>query len=184
MNSNQRSQGNNQSNNGGNEKFESSSRSGKVDESNARQESLSQQSQRLASQQSDKRDSEVGMDRPQENQEDPSWGRDGKAQPTGTDQLGNPGNRQSGKQQPDKQQQGMPQQGSQQQGMSSTDRTGSQTGNQQGASPHSGHMAADQKMDEDTGLSNTANRQLAENEQDSRQSHQSNVGRRSDMTAD
>ena len=57
MNSNQRSQGNNQSDNGGNEKFESASRGGKTDESNARQESLSQQSQQSASQQSGKRDS-------------------------------------------------------------------------------------------------------------------------------
>ncbi|NML62306.1 hypothetical protein HHL21_14715 [Massilia sp. RP-1-19] len=118
-------------------------------------------------------------DRPQVNQEDSSWGREGKAQPTGADQAGNPGNRQS------QQQQGNQQQGSKQQGgMPSTDRTGSQTGNTQGASPHSGHMAADEKMDEDTGLSNTVNRQSAENEQHGRQSQQSNVGRRSDMTAD
>lgn len=68
--------------------------------------------------------------------------------------------------------------------MSSTDRTGSQTGNMQGASPHSGHMAADQKMDDDTGLSNTVNRQSAESDQADRQTQQSNVGRRSDMTAD
>ena len=64
--------------------------------------------------------------------------------------------------------------------MPSTDRTGSQTGNEQSASPGSKRLAADDKMDEDTGLSNTANRQSAETDQ----TQQSNVGRRSDMTPD
>lgn len=177
MNSNQRSQGNNQSNNGGNERAESSSR-GPTDKNNERNEALSQQSQQSASQQSGQRNSEMEQDSNQMDQDDPSWGREGKAQPTGADQAGNAGNRQSG-------QQGSQQQGSQQQGaMPSTDRTGSQTGSMQGASPHKGHMAADQKMDDDTGLSNTANRQSAENTEGDKQTQQSNVGRRSDMTAD
>lgn len=45
-------------------------------------------------------------------------------------------------------------------------------------------LAGDQKMDDDTGLSNTANRQSAEIDQGSRQSQQSNVGRRDDGTPD
>jgi hypothetical protein len=44
-------------------------------------------------------------------------------------------------------------------------------------------LAADRKMDDDTGLSNTANTQLPIDER-ARQAEQSNVGRRSDMTAD
>ena len=44
-------------------------------------------------------------------------------------------------------------------------------------------LAADQKMDDDTGLSNTANKP-APIDDGSKQALQSNVGRRSDMTAD
>jgi hypothetical protein len=44
-------------------------------------------------------------------------------------------------------------------------------------------LAADQKMDDDTGLSNTANQRLPV-DQGARQAEQSNVGRRDDMTAD
>lgn len=44
-------------------------------------------------------------------------------------------------------------------------------------------LAADSKMDDDTGLSNTANRQQPV-DQGARQAEQSNVGRRDDMTAD
>jgi len=44
-------------------------------------------------------------------------------------------------------------------------------------------LAADQKMDDDTGLSNTANQELPV-DQGQKQALQSNVGRRSDMTAD
>ena len=39
-------------------------------------------------------------------------------------------------------------------------------------------------MDDDTGLSNTANREPSEPDQDVRQERQSNVGRRSDGTPD
>jgi hypothetical protein len=44
-------------------------------------------------------------------------------------------------------------------------------------------LAADRKMDDDTGLSNTVNKQPPLDER-ARQAEQSNVGRRSDMTAD
>ena len=50
--------------------------------------------------------------------------------------------------------------------------------------PAGSHLAADQKMDDDTGLSNTANREVSEAEQNERQERQSNVGRRSDGTPD
>lgn len=44
-------------------------------------------------------------------------------------------------------------------------------------------LAADQKMDDDTGLSNTVNQELPVDAR-TRQALQSNVGRRDDMTAD
>lgn len=44
-------------------------------------------------------------------------------------------------------------------------------------------LAADQKMDDDTGLSNTVNEQQPVDAR-ARQAQQSNVGRRDDMTAD
>lgn len=46
------------------------------------------------------------------------------------------------------------------------------------------HLAADQKMDDDTGFSNTVNRQSVETDQENPQAEQSNVGRRSDGTPD
>lgn len=155
MNSNQRSQGNNQTDNGGNEKTVSSSRGGTLEKDLTQQGNQAQQS-----------------------------GTKGRSQ-------------QQGEQQPNK---GGSQQDSQT-GQQSTDRTGSQTGNQQqgqaaqresndlaGGYPRSpgagGKLAADQNMDDDTGLSNRANRQSAESDQDNRQSAQSNVGRRDDGTPD
>lgn len=133
MNSNQRSQGNNQSDNGGNEKSVSSSRGGTADKDNLNQ------------------------------------------------------SQQSGKQQKQQSKQGGSQQGSQID-QQSTDRSGSQTGNVQHGgmprSPGTGHLAADDDMDEDTGLSNRANRQSSDIEQGNRQSEQSNVGRRDDGTPD
>ena len=50
-------------------------------------------------------------------------------------------------------------------------------------SPGGHHLAADKKMDDDTGLSNTANRE-PEIDAGERQEQQSNVGRRSDGTPD
>ena len=138
MNSNQRSQGNNQSDNGGNELDVSSSRAGTADKNN-----LGQQHQQSGSL--------------------------------------NSGSQQGGS--------------DQHIGQQSTDRSGSQTGSQQqqsndvaGGPPksHGGKkLAADQDMDDDTGLSNRGNRQSAQDiDEGSRQEEQSNVGRRSDMTPD
>ena len=45
-------------------------------------------------------------------------------------------------------------------------------------------LSADEAMDDDTGLSNTANRQSAQQDQSNRQMEQSNVGRRDDGTPD
>jgi hypothetical protein len=46
------------------------------------------------------------------------------------------------------------------------------------------HLPADENLDDDTGLSNRANRQSADVEQGDRQAAQSNVGRRDDGTPD
>ncbi|MES3021286.1 MAG: hypothetical protein V4857_06840 [Pseudomonadota bacterium] len=51
-------------------------------------------------------------------------------------------------------------------------------------SPGTQHLSADDLMDDDTGLSNTANRQSVEVDEGSRQGQQSNVGRRDDGTPD
>ena len=164
MNSNQRSQGNNQSDNGGNEKSVSSSRGGTVEKDNLNQ---SQQSGTLG-----------GSGQPEQHLQQ------GGAQQSGSQRAGSIGSQQDSK--PVQQ---------------STNRTGSQTGSQQQGqaaqresndlagghpkSPGTSHLAADQKMDDDTGLSNRANRQSAEDIDDgTRQEQQSNVGRRSDMTPD
>ena len=158
MNSNQRSQGNNQSDNGGNEKTVSSSRGGTVEKDLTQQGNQAQQS-----------------------------GAQGTSQQQGEQRQDQGGS------QPESQI-----------GQQSTDRTGSQTGSQQqgqaaerksndvaGGYPRSpgagGKLAADQNMDDDTGLSNRANRdnrQSAEPDQGKRQSAQSNVGRRDDGTPD
>jgi hypothetical protein len=67
----------------------------------------------------------------------------------------------------------------------STDRAGSQTGNQQQSTPRGArHLSADEDLDDDTGLSNRANRQSADVEQGDQQAAQSNVGRRDDGTPD
>ena len=154
MNSNQRSQGNNQTDNGGNEKSVSSSRGGTVEKDNLNQ-----------------------------------------SQQSGT--LG-------GSQQQDRTEKQQYQGGSQhdsQIGQQSTDRTGSQTGSQQQGqaaqresndlaggmpkSPGTKNLSADRDMDDDTGLSNRVNnRQSSDIDEGSRQSEQSNVGRRSDGTPD
>lgn len=166
MNSNQRSQGNNQSDNGGNELPVSSSRAGTVEKDNLNQ---SQQSGTLGS---------------------------GSQQQRGQQQS------QTGSMQSGSQRSGQgPSQRDSQIGQQSTDRTGSQTGNQQQGeaaqresndlaggyprSPAGKHLAADQDMDEDTGLSNRGNRQSADDiDNGTKQEKQSNVGRRSDMTPD
>ncbi|MDB5933847.1 MAG: hypothetical protein JWQ01_1191 [Massilia sp.] len=143
MNSNQRSEANNQSSNGGNELDVSSSRAGVVDTTAGRQQHTD--------------------------------GKQAGAQQSGARQGGEPGSNES------------------------TDRASSQTdtsSRQQGGpgvhqsndvaggmpkSPGGHHMAADEKMNDDTGLSNTVNRPPATPD---RQDLQSNVGRRSDLTPD
>jgi hypothetical protein len=58
-------------------------------------------------------------------------------------------------------------------------------GSGQHSLPATHHLAADENMDDDTGLSNRANRQSADViDEGSRQELQSNVGRRSDGTPD
>ncbi len=51
-------------------------------------------------------------------------------------------------------------------------------------SPGGNRQSADEKMNDDTGLSNTANREPSELDQNLKQERQSNVGRRSDGTPD
>ncbi|MDQ1834703.1 hypothetical protein [Massilia scottii] len=176
MNSNQRSEGNNQSSNGGNEKSESSSRGGTVEKDNLNQ---SNKSGTLGGSQQ-------------------SGGMPGSRQSTGLPDAQNTGglggSQQSGGLGGSKQQQGS------QIGQQSTERSGSQTGSQQQGlpgqhqsndvaggmpkSPGGKRLSADQDMDDDTGLSNKQNRQSADLDEGSRQSQQSNVGRRSDGTPD
>lgn len=141
MNSNQRSQGNNQSDNGGNVK---------------------------------KRDPTVEKDNLNQSEQSGTLG----------------GSKQGGQQD----RQGSPIEGD------SIDRSGSQTGSRQQVepgqrqsndlagglpkSPSPNNLSADEDMDDDTGLSNRANRQSAEPDQGNRQMQQSNVGRRDDGTPD
>ena len=149
MNSNQRSQGNNQTDNGGNEKTVSSSRGGTEEKDLSRHNQQGQQTQQSGEQRYKQGESQT----------------DSKI------------------------------------GQQSTDRTGSQTGSEQQGqaaqrvsndlaggyprSPAAGRsLAADENMDDDTGLSNRANRQSAEIDEGSRQEAQSNVGRRDDGTPD
>ena len=132
MNSNQRSQGNNQSSNGGNEKSVSSSRGGTVEKDYQNQDGAQQ-------------DAQIGQQ---------STDRTGSQ--TGSQQQGEPGQKQS------------------------NDLAGGYP-----RSPSAGgKLAADEDMDDDTGLSNRANRQSAEQDQGSKQEQQSNVGRRDDGTPD
>ena len=67
------------------------------------------------------------------------------------------------------------------------DIAGRESNDAAGAYPRSpggaNELAADQKMDDDTGLSNTVNEQQPVDARE-RQALQSNVGRRDDMTAD
>lgn len=61
---------------------------------------------------------------------------------------------------------------------------GSQQQGGQSRGPVGSRQSAEQDMDEDTGLSNRANRQSSEADEGSRQAKQSNVGRRDDGTPD
>lgn len=208
MNSNQRSEGNNQSNNGGNELDMNSARAGTADRSNIdpatqrgsgslgsagnqQSQQSGQQNMQPGSQQSGGQQSgRPGTDR----QTGSSGGtyQETGAQPSGAHQPGYQNADTGG----DSMQSGQ-RQGAQQ----STDRSGSQTGSQQRAgaaperqsndaaggypkSPAGHHMSASEKMNDNTGLSNTANREPSELDRNDRQDLQSNVGRRSDGTPD
>lgn len=118
MNSNQRSQGNNQSDNGGNEKTVSSSRGGTVEKDNLNPQGAQQGEQRQK-QGGSQEDSKIGQQ---------STDRTGSQ--TGSQQQGQPGQKQSN--------------------------------DLAGGYPRSpgagGKLAADEDMDDDTGLSNRANR--------------------------
>jgi hypothetical protein len=139
MNSNQRSEANNQSNNGGNEMDVSSARAGTVDRNNMNQ---SQQSGTLNGS-STQQGSEQSTDRTG-SQTDTSAQRQGMPQERQSNDVAG----------------GLPK------------------------SPGGNRQSADEKMDDDTGLSNTANREPSELDQNLRQERQSNVGRRDDGTPD
>jgi len=147
MNSNQRSQGNNQSDNGANEK--SGSRAGTADKGNLGQ---SQQSGKQSG--SQQQSGKQGGARQGTQIDQESVDRSGSQ--TGSEQQGSPGQRQS------------------------NDLAGGLP-----RSPGTRKLSADEDMDDDTGLSNRANRQSADDiDEGSRQSRQSNVGRRDDGTPD
>jgi hypothetical protein len=151
MNSNQRSQENNQSDNGANEK--SPPRGVTADKNNLNQ---SQQSGTLHGDSQQQGAMQPG----------PQSGSMGARQ--STDRAGS-------QTAASRQQQEMPSEGVHQ----SNDLAGGLP-----RSPAGKHLSADQNMDDDTGLSNRANRQPAEIDDDSRQGRQSNVGRRDDGTPD
>ncbi len=157
MNSNQRSQGNNQTDNGGNEKTVSSSRGGTVQKDNMNPAGIgpdgSQQSgSQGGSQQGEQRQQQIGT------------GRDAQIGQQSTDRSGS-------------------QTGSQQQGQPGQRESNDLAGGYPRSPGAGGKLAADDDMDDDTGLSNRANRQTAE-DPGSRQAAQSNVGRRDDGTPD
>jgi hypothetical protein len=143
MNSNQRSEANNQTNNGGNELAESSSRAFSTSK-RAEQDQAPQSGAR-----------QTGDSMQQGGSGDSAQSVDRAGSQTGT--LG----------------QGLPA------GHESNDAAGGMP-----KSPGGHHLAADQKMDDDTGLSNTANQPAPGLDEGSRQEQQSNVGRRSDATPD
>jgi hypothetical protein len=155
MNSNQRSEGNNQSNNGGNEMDVSSARAGTADRNNLNQSqqsgTLHGDSMQQGGQQGSQQSGQQG--KPQMDQQS----TDRKGSQTDTSQ----------------QRQGMPQE------RQSNDAAGGMP-----KSPGGNRQSADEKMDDDTGLSNTANREPSELDQNDRQERQSNVGRRDDGTPD
>ena len=138
MNSNQRSQANNQSSNGGNEKPVSSSRAGAVDNDapDSRHQAQSGKAARA---------------------------QDSTGSPTGNLQ------KEDG-------------------AVHSSNEEVHQSNDAAGGYPRSpggaNQLAADEKMDDDTGFSRGSYRMPSEIDNGSKQEHQSNVGRRGDMTPD
>jgi hypothetical protein len=146
MNSNQRSEANNQTNNGGNELAESSSRAFSTTK-RAGQDTQQQQPQPGA---------QRGDSMQQGGAGDSAQSVDRAGSQTGTSGQGLPA------------------------GHESNDAAGGMPKSPAGAN----QLAADQKMDDDTGLSNSANRAATGLDEGVRQEQQSNVGRRSDGTPD
>ncbi len=171
MNSNQRSQGNNQSSNGGNEKSVSSSRGGTVEKDNldpasggsgtlnsaapVNQQTDAGAGSRMGQQSTDRKGSQTG----------PQGAADSRTQQPEVDHTGShadsPRNAGPGVHE-------------------SNDASGGYPRSPGGAN----HLAADEKMDDDTGLSDRGNWQSVDLDDGSKQERQSNVGRRSDMTPD
>jgi hypothetical protein len=120
---------------------------------------------------------------PQSQQGGQQKGSQQGGQQKGSQQSGQPGGAQQQKQ--DRQQGAQIDQGrsdSQQQGQPGQRQSNDVAG---GKSPGTRKLAADEDMDDDTGLSNRGNRQSADQiDEGSRQSRQSNVGRRDDGTPD
>jgi hypothetical protein len=209
MNSNQRSEVNNQSNNGGNELDMNSARAGTADRNNidpATQRGSgtlgsegNQQSGQQSAQQSGQQSGQPGMHSGSQQSGGQQSGMPGTDRQTGSSggTYQEPGAKPSGAHKPGYQ--NADQRGG---SMQSSDRSGSQTGaSEQRAgtepqrqsndaagglpkSPGGQHMSASEKMNDDTGLSNTANREPSELDRADRQDLQSNVGRRSDGTPD
>jgi hypothetical protein len=197
MNANQRSQENNQTDNGANEKWTAGSKGKTTDgpmdhtyPAGASQQQGNQAGGGAGTRQSDKPPGTQGGGQPGQQGSSQSAQRSGSM---GKQQSRNSSDTQGGGQRG-------PQSGSMG-GAQSTGRAGSQTGGSQqqagpavhesndaaGGYPRSpggaNKLAADEKMDPDTGFSNTANRQQQVDE-GSKQVEQSNVGRRDDMTPD
>jgi hypothetical protein len=209
MNSNQRSEGNNQSNNGGNELDMNMARAGTAEGGKlnpATERGVGQAAGQSGSQQSGGQQSGSPGTERSDGVQSGTYQETGN-QPSGAHQPGfqnvDQDNRLPGTLDGNR---GGDHNINQQSGsMQSADRSGSQTGsNSQGEkgvrqggtddrqsndaagsypmSPGGSRMSADDKMDDDTGLSNTANRPV--DPEQGRQEEQSNVGRRSDGTPD
>jgi len=159
MNSNQRSQGNNQSSNGGNEKSVSSSRAGVVEKDNINPEV--QRSGTLNS------STPVNQQRQQGQQQGNRQGAKDSTDRTGS---------QTGSQQKE----GGPIHESNEEVHQSNDAAGGYPRSPGGAN----QLDANEKMDDDTGFSRGQNIPASEIDDGTRQEKQSNVGRRSDMTPD
>ena len=164
MNSNQRSQGNNQSSNGGNEKEVSSSRGGTVEKDNLNpQRGQAQQSGTLHGA------SQGGMDLGGLNQQGgtPRQGGTQQGATVGQDSTDRTGSQTGG--------------GNAQQ-VEPGQRQSNDLAGGLPRSPGTSNLSADRDMDDDTGLSNRVNQPQID--EGSKQMAQSNVGRRSDMTPD
>ncbi|QYF92244.1 hypothetical protein KY495_15950 [Massilia sp. PAMC28688] len=149
MNSNQRSQGNNQSDNGGNEKSVSSSRGGTVEKDNLNQ---SQQSGTLNG------STNVGSQQGSQRQDPIGSQQRGADSPESTGRTGS-------------------QTGNEQQARPQVNNKSNAAGESYPMSPATNSLSADRKMDEDTGLSNTVN-QPRQVDQIRQEREHSNAGRK------